>query len=604
MNEYILQISKLMHNFIRFLGVILCLGALCCSKKNKKTGDIKTDIKAEVKDDDKSKICDFNNRISKRTTYCKRQYEYTKAMEYFAKKTKDESRPQPNNEPAIMPINPSDIDILKNCPQDIAKALNQKIDLNISDEMPVKDLLFDIASTYDIDIQLKSNIDEQIAISVSNKKIIDIFKIISRNTNLRFSIDDSSITFEKDDPYIKNYIMTLLDTSKTGNDFYGAGSSFSSANNGGAGATQTGTSQASNVGSGSGSSSQVSNVTEWSVWKSFEDGLLKILETHKSSTYNLNKQAGIVTINTTLRGHREVAEYIAQMKKYAMMQIMVELRLVELTLDDDYRSGVKFSSKNPNGMKDSSTTSIPFGINSLSSGFFSAGFSKGGDTNLDAAINLFQKFGITKVVSSPRINVVNNQKAVLSFAQDKIYFEIKPTLQNQFATVGQVANPTTPIVVNSTVKSIPVGIILSLQAVANPDTNEVTLNVRPSLSSTNSADDVEDPAALFLNSYSTSSSKVNISNKVPVVKKKELDSVMKIQSGGVMVLGGFNEETSEVTETGVPWLMNIPFFGNFFKSNVKTTKNIETIIFVKATIIPSGSIEPISKTDKDFYLAF
>jgi general secretion pathway protein D len=284
--------------------------------------------------------------------------------------------------------------------------------------------------------------------------------------------------------------------------------------------------------------------------------------------------------------------------------------LVELTLDDQYKTGLNFTSnsanKNDNLSNDSTSTSFPFGISSLTSGFFSVGLSKKGDTNIDAAINLFAKFGQTQIVSRPILNVVNNQKAVLSFAYDKVYFEIKPTIQNQFTAVGTVANPTNPIIVNSTIKSVPVGIILVLQAVANPDTNEVTLNVRPSLSSANDADSVEDPAATFLNNYNTgtTTSKTSISNKVPVVKKKELDSVMKIQSGGIMILGGFNEEVIEDTETGIPFLMNIPALGYLFKSKTRTKKNVETIIFVKAKIIPSNATQVLSTNERAFYDIF
>ena len=223
------------------------------------------------------------------------------------------------------------------------------------------------------------DIDSQIAISVTDKKIIDVFKIIAKNANLRFSIDDESISFEKDTPFVKNYILTLLDSVKTGSDSYGVGSGVGSGNGIGGGtlnnnnsnqgsslsnstqANQNSSNQSSSS-SGVSASSHISNTTEWSVWKSFEDGLKKILESYKNSSFNINKQAGIITINAPTKGHKDAIDYIEKIRRYAMTQILVEVKLVELTLDDQYKTGVDFTST----LASNGSSSVTKGFSSIS----------------------------------------------------------------------------------------------------------------------------------------------------------------------------------------------------------------------------------------------
>ncbi len=549
----------------------LCFLIIACSS-------VKKNVNVEEEKCQKLLQKKQNKSNARQYSICQRQKLFNEALNYFSEpETTSPSIPS-ISEPSTQP----DRQISSN-DDNILPILNKKISFSVSSEVPVKDALTDIADTYDLDIEIDPKIDSQILLSVKNKRLYDVFKVICRNASLRYTIDGDIIRFELDKPYTKNYVITLLDSTKTGNDTFGVQSSFASS-----GDSSTGS-------SGVSISSSLSNTSEWSVWTSLEKGLNQVLAGYEGSSFNLNKQAGIITIQATEAAHESAKEYIESIKKYAMTQILVEVSLVNLTIDDSFQAGFNF--QNTNKAKSQGYSSIlgmPFGL--PSGNFFSAKFERGGSTNMSAAINLLQQFGTARIVSSPRINVVNNQKAVLSFAENKIYFELTPSLQNQFSTGTSIANPTIPIVVSSRVKTIPIGIILSLQAVANPDTNEITLNVKPSLSSTDETKWKQDPAASFLSSVNTASG--GIKNMVPVVSKKELDSVMKIKSGGIMVLGGFTEESLSEVENGVPLLMDIPFIGRLFQYRSSQKSNIETIIFVKATILNTNDSTLSSKDER------
>ena len=94
---------------------------------------------------------------------------------------------------------------------------------------------------------------------------------------------------------------------------------------------------------------------------------------------------------------------------------------------------------------------------------------------------------------------------------------------------------TNTITVNSTLHTVPIGIILTLQPSINKETNEITLNVRPTLSRITSS--VSDPAVAFLVAQAAAAgTPVNIDNKVPVIEVRELDSILKLKSGRLMLV--------------------------------------------------------------------
>ena len=143
---------------------------------------------------------------------------------------------------------------------------------------------------------------------------------------------------------------------------------------------------------------------------------------------------------------------------------------------------------------------------------------------------------------------------------------------------------------------------MTLQPSINLETDEITMNIRPTLTTTSTT--VDDPA-VALTSQKNLGDNTNgtaVTSSIPVIDVRELDSIMKLKSGDVMIMGGLMKSDVTNTDTGVTGIGSIPFLGNAFKSVVKTDNTVETVIFVKATIIPSDGM--VVKADKDLYKNF
>jgi type II secretory pathway component GspD/PulD (secretin) len=84
---------------------------------------------------------------------------------------------------------------------------------------------------------------------------------------------------------------------------------------------------------------------------------------------------------------------------------------------------------------------------------------------------------------------------------------------------------------------------------------------------------------------------------VPIITTREITTTVKIISGNVVILGGLMKDTSTGNQGGIPFLRRIPIFGWLFKSMEKSSDVSETVIFIKATIVNSGT--RANKVDRD-----
>ena len=504
---------------------------------------------------------------------------------------------------------------------------SKKISVSIDETVSIKDAIMEVSNLAGIDIEIDPNVEGSIILSVKNTKVADVLERMAELSQLNISVRQNIVRFTANKPFTKNYNIAFIDsmssamnstqsTTGIGMNQNNANSNFNPYNNqtvGGNnminpalnngmmnGGMNNGMNSGTN-GVGASSPNSLYNTASAmqsnpSMWIEFENGLRYIVSQKKETTYSINKQAGVVTLRAPLIIQKEVEEYIEKVKKVATAQILVEVRLVEVQLNDEFSTGINFSTSDAlavTGKFGSSSTT-----NALSSTPFALTFSKGG---LTAAVQFLQSFGTTKAIASPRLNVMNNQKSRLSFAKDQVYFSLQPQLQNTFTTIGGQQSATNPIILQSTIHTVPVGIILELQATADLEKNEVTMNVHPVLSSI--VNTVQDPAATFLASLNNiSAAAAEIKSNIPIIEKKELNSTLRIKSGEIMVIGGFNEEKTVVQRIGIPYLKDIPYLRVLFGSNTKSVHNVETVIFIKATIMtPENSI---GEDDTKFYNDF
>src|SRR5439155_10162836 len=200
--------------------------------------------------------------------------------------------------------------------------------------------------------------------------------------------------------------------------------------------------------------------------------------------------------------------------------------------------------------------------------------------NFSITLKLLEQFGDVRVLSSPKLSVMNNQTAILRVTRDIIYFTLTPS--------------TTPITIAGTGGGGTINAIPSFTTTPNvaaegfmmavlPQINEsdhVVINVRPTIR--RKVADEPDPNPALLNTTG---------NRIPVFETREFDSILRLHSGDTAVLAGLMQDSVENTETGIPGIRSIPLLGEALTNRSDLTRKTELVIFLRATVIKDPSID-------------
>lgn len=294
----------------------------------------------------------------------------------------------------------------------------------------------------------------------------------------------------------------------------------------------------------------------------------------------VNPESGIVTVRATSRQQEKVAEFIFQVIGSARRQVLIEATVVEVRLNDRYQAGVDWSALGLNGLGYSFRQSLITGdLANPVNPFFSIQYSNpnaavGG--SISSTIKLLDTFGNTRVLSSPRIMALNNQTAVLKVVDNLVYFTVDVTP----ATFASNGNVLSPAIIKTSPQLVPVGFIMNVTPQI-ADNDVVVLNVRPTV--TTKIDDVLDPNPEL--------ARVNVQNRVPVIRSREFESVLRIPSGNTAILGGLMEDSFAGSRGGLPVLSRIPIFGDLVSFRDDTSAKRELVIFLRPVVVRELTLE-------------
>lgn len=455
-------------------------------------------------------------------------------------------------------------------------ASDKLISFSVTEQVPIKDALIELARMAKLDIDIDSSISGGILINAQNRPLKEVLDRIAAAGSLRYTYDRGTIHFERDNPYLKNYTVGYLvegsdlwkDVETNLNSLMNSVAATSSANSPAASSSQT----------------EV---------KASAPAIPK-------STISINKTAGIMTIYASKAQHDEISKYLAEIEKGTSYQILIEAKVVDVTLSKAFKFGIDWN--------------LVGGLHAIPGGSFGELKFNRGTTdqislspslyvfggNLNANISLLDTFGTTRTVTSPRISTMNNQKATIKFDTKLIYFTIQQNVQQLLTPTGSTTSSTSQAVtVNATKQEESIGTELSIVPSINVKTNEITMSIKPKFTSQTGW--VVDPTtSLSLNAdpITGKAGATQVVNKVPVIETRQVDTLAKIKSGNVLVIGGLIRQSTDNKEGGIPLLSNIPFLGYLFKHVEKTTDITETVIFIKATIVGSGA--QVNSEDRDF----
>jgi general secretion pathway protein D len=307
-----------------------------------------------------------------------------------------------------------------------------------------------------------------------------------------------------------------------------------------------------------------------------------------SSANNIvvNRETGQLSVYTTSRGHDQFRQFLDRISASARRQVLIEATIVEVTLSNASQQGVNWQKVVQGGLLRGLTFQmLPSGTGSFS-GSQDASLLRmsytSGSGDWSGILSLLESFGQARVLSSPKVSVLNNQTAALKVVDNYVYVTITFTSGTRtLSAAGQLVQ-TSPDSYTSNIHSVPVGFVMTVTPQV-AESGEVTLNVRPTI--TRVVREIIDPNPALLGATPP------IVNRLPVVQSRELESVLRVQSGEIAVLGGLMQDASNDGEDAVPGVSRIPLLGEAFKQKQQTRSKTELVVFLRPVVVGDASLD-------------
>ena len=498
----------------------------------------------------------------------------------------------------------------------------------VVNNVKVGDLLFALARDAKLNVDIHPGISGQVSLNAIDQTLPQLLARIAKQVDMRFELDGPNLAVMPDAPYLKNYQIDYVNMAR---DVTGTVSTNTQISTSALSAASAGSS----VGGGNTSRIQIENKSRNRFWESLEKNLKDLLhETDKifpeGSTETVMEQSssqtttgtgapspapagttarasqiaptlagspnpaalqnsgatvvkrmtfreaaavisspesGVITVRATSRQHEKVQEFIDRVMSSARRQVLIEATIVEVNLADNYQQGIDWT-KAGDGFaltRATNTSNVSSATNPFQLVYTNTARS------LSVVVDMLRGFGTTKVLSSPKLTVLNNQTATLKVSEDFVYFNVK-----QDVVAGSTTGTLSTTSTTTTPQSVSIGFFMSLTAQISDD-DTVTLNVRPSISTISELKQDPNPA-------------LTVKNYVPQIRTREIESMLRVHSGDIAVLGGLMEDRLDNKSGRFPVIGDIPLIGELFTTRNNASSKSELVVILRPTVIRDASI--------------
>lgn len=312
---------------------------------------------------------------------------------------------------------------------------------------------------------------------------------------------------------------------------------------------------------------------------------------NRSAKITVDKNTNALIVTDTLEGFAAIERLLSELD-IRPQQVLIEAKLVEVQLTKDLALGIQWdylsnfrgkidgvdgrnlvgSITNP--AASAAVTKLPLDTNADSkvsdvtkrgTGVFLpadkvfGAFTFGRVTSnyfLSATLTAAASQGKAKVLSDPKVTALNGKKATINIT----------------TRIPYVTSDTTPsggtVTTTQKVDYQETGITLEVTPTINAD-GRITLDVKPS---------VKQPSAIAASAGTTGAISVD---------SREANTIVIVQDGGTVVIGGLITDSSTENVAKIPLLGDIPILGYLFRKKFIDRKRVELLIFVTTKIMPS-----------------
>jgi MSHA biogenesis protein MshL len=540
------------------------------------------------------------------------------------------SVPDAGNGAVDAPLHPNAAPLMPPPPRQTGKTDTYSITVN---DVPVADVLFVLARDAKLGLDISPSVKGEVTLIAIDQTLHQILRRIAEQVDMRYEIDDSTIIVKPDTPFERQYKIDYVNIERESKSASNIATQIQAASNGSI-SSSSGASGGGDIANNN-STSALTSISRNQFWFTLTANVRALIGDSRGQNTSTNSappapiagtaagtstastpiggasikefsqvianpESGLMVVRATARQHEKVQQFLDVVLRSARRQVLIEATIAEVQLSDQYQQGINWQKFNAGGFK---ATQQPLGPAPLPGGSIPGSGPEGitfppSSTpapnpslavlqyvssnassflgNLSVAVSLLESFGTVKVLSSPKLSVLNNQTAFLKVVDNRIYF----TIGVQITPGNSLTGTSSLVTYTSTPATVPVGFVMSVTPSVD-ETGMVMMDVRPTISRI--IDYVNDPNPQL--------AQANVVSRIPEIQTREIESLLRVKSGDIAVMGGLMQDNTNNRSDEVPGVGRIPWIGNLFKYKNNLSTKSELVIFLRPVVIRDASLE-------------
>ncbi|WP_436323384.1 pilus (MSHA type) biogenesis protein MshL [Vibrio cidicii] len=425
-----------------------------------------------------------------------------------------------------------------------------RITLNVSD-VTLDDILSVVQDMYGYDV-------------VKTGKVIQVYPAGLRTV----TIPVDYIQFQRSGRSLTSIVTSSVTSSGSSGSSSSSKSSSSSSSD--SSSNSSGSSKDSSTTAGGGT--RIDTVTESNFWPLLQQAVSRLIGSGDGQSVVVTPQASVITVRAYPDEIREVRQFLGVSQQRMQRQVILETKILEVTLSDGYQQGINWSNLSAS-IGNSGRVVVDRTGSSTLPGLDAIGSLLKGQTNVtlsdgsfEAVLSFMSTQGDLNVLSSPRVTAANNQKAVIKVGSDEYYV----TAMSSVAGSGDSANVAPEVTLTPFFSGISLDVTPQID-----DNGNVFLHVHPAVIEVET--DVKN--------LNLGGNYADVSLPLAKSSIRESDSVIRARDGDVVVIGGLMKSNTIDRVSKVPFLGDIPALGHLFRNTNKLTQKTELVILLKPTVV-------------------
>ena len=398
-------------------------------------------------------------------------------------------------------------------------------------------LLLSVVSAYfGLNVIMDRDITETVSLNLIDVTLVEALEVILVPLKLDYELDGDLLRVTRPQMESRTFEFDYVTTQRTLSRSLSA--TATTGGGGAGGGTVTG------GGGGGGSSTSISGTESTDLLGDIE-AALQVLKS-PTGTVVYNQMAGLIFATDFRKNLDTIATYLEMVQNSVNRQVVIEARIIEVKLNDDFQAGINWSAIVGN-------LTLTQAIGVPGSGFTM----QASDGNYNALIQALNQRGTVNVLSSPTVATLNNQPAIMRVGTQDVFFTTTTQVDPRTGTIVQTA--TTPNTIN-------VGVVLDVTPHISGD-GIITMNIHPTITERTGQATSPDGSS------------------VPIVDVRESDTVVRVAEGETIVISGLISDRTLEAETRVPVLGSLPLIGNLFRKVTRENRKTDLVILLTPRIL-------------------